>query len=131
MAGVLFLRSCCMGVGLGVGVAISSESWNFRPMKSMRRAPSSMARRASLSRRDGLGGERGSIRSMACSAWRRRGGDVGAELVGLGEAGGAPGVEPEGVVADVDEVFGGHDLGLCLVDAAGGVAIEDLAEGAS
>ena len=69
-----------------------------------------------------------SMSSMALLGVEARGGEVGAELVGLGDAGGAPGVEPEGVVADVDEVFGGHDLGLRLVDAAGRIAVEDPAE---
>src|ERR1700761_972097 len=57
------------------------------------------------------------------------GGNVCAKLICLGDAGGTPGIEPKGVVADVDEVFCGHDVCLCLVDAARRVAVEDGAEG--
>ena len=98
-------------------------------MKSMRRAPSSMARRAFFLAQGGVGGQGGFDELDGLLGVEARGGNVGAHLVGCGDSGGAPGIEPEGVVADIDEIFGGDDFGHGLVDATGGVAVEDGAEG--
>src|SRR6202044_2616927 len=56
--------------------------------------------------------------------------EPGAELGSHGLAGGAPGIDPEGGVGGIDEVLGGHELLLGLVNGAGGVTVEGLGEGA-
>ena len=76
-----------------------------------------MAATASRSRRLGLAGEGLLEEFDGVFGVEAGGGDVGAEFCQLWRGRrGLHGVEPEGFVGDVDEGFGGEEVGLCGVD---------------